>query len=191
MDSYASFAKQRVAKTLSGRWVLLSTCSGCDTTQYSYETGVTNGSAITTKTSTMNSIAAGLNVEHSFGLPEVSQNKISLSFSYTREWGREEEVANSFTRSKSETLTQSCSKGALYQWVSTATLADASKIDAKSKIFVCTANGDIADNSNLSWNGCDTEQIFVSSPSVLKPGETYVASSYWQCKHAKKEKWRN
>jgi hypothetical protein len=184
MEPYSAFANRKAVKTLSGGWVQLSRCDSC-TTNFSYETGVTKGNEVSDSSTTYNSITAGLsatvNSPSSEVLP-VPRASVTFSFDYTHSWEKTKMISDSFIEAKSETLQQTCAKGALYQWVSGAQLYDNSVLEAKSKVFVCTSVDDVAP-ATLDWNGCNGEQVFADTANVgTQPNTRYDVVSGWRCK---------
>lgn len=184
VEPYEAFAKNKVA-SITGRWVELSNCNGCATTSFEYVTGVTKGRTIEKGTETSNSFSVLLGYQANAGT-EVAGVSKKIEISYSHESKDIEKITSSFEEQRSTTQTQVCARGRLYQWQTEARLENGEEIVARSKTFVCTANGDSPPAINdFTWTGCDVREVFPAAgvDGGAQPGIRYTSTgSWWECK---------
>lgn len=184
MEPYSAFLKTAVS-VVTGQWVELSNCNGCSDTNFQYVTGVTSGKSFgsTSETSRSISLTVGLSAEVNVPFGKV-QPKVEWTGTMSESQARS--IASSFESQQSSTFTQSCARGRLFQWETTAAIEDGSRSTARAKLFVCTGNDDYPANPrDISWVGCDAEEVFpqVNVDGGAKPGIRYTSTgSWWQCK---------
>lgn len=184
VEPYEAFAKNKVL-SLTGRWVELSNCNGCATTSFEYVTGVTKGRTIEKGTETSHSLSVLLGYEVKAGTDVAGVSK-KVEIGYGYEHKAVESITSSFEEQRSTTQTQICARGRLFQWQSEARLENGEEIVARSKTFVCTANGDAPPAINdITWTGCDVREVFpaVGVDGGAQPGIRYTSTgSWWECK---------
>ena len=173
-----------IASALGGRWVKKGECASCGQLVQTYSIGVTDETAVEKTTEVSRMIGGSVTVTGGGGLFEAA---VEASREYTA--SQVESVVAGLQQSEGEEIEYTCPRGALWQWVTQVQWADGRATQAKTSLMTCTVAGDAPeDPTDISWQGCDAEQVAAELADTGKtPRSDRLAvkvgvDAGWRCK---------
>lgn len=140
---------------LSGRWLKRGECANCGQLVKTFSVGVTDETAVEKTREVSEMVGAAFT-----STADLIGAEFAMEITGERTSSQGESVVNSLQQSSEEEIEYTCPRGAIWQWVTQVEWGDGRRTQANSDLMACTVAGDEpADPSDISWQGCDAEQV--------------------------------
>jgi hypothetical protein len=142
----------------TGKWVKLSSCRGCNQTEYALKIGVTSGRTTMSGREMSHSINVSATLGYSSGTA-VTQASGTVTAGYTWTSTTRSEITDSFQQTAEREAKYICAKNGLYQWETSATFSGVpGTVTANTLSMVCSSAPGTevdANRTNPLWSPSD------------------------------------
>lgn len=140
--------------SITGSWFQVLQCTGCSSTQYQTQVGVTDGKSSSRETESSKSLSVSIGATLAAGTGGIATQSVSVGVTGTVSETQRSAIETSFSLATQTQNTFTCDKGSLWQWKTVIGFTDGSESAANSAIYVCTGAANKPSNiKDISWGG--------------------------------------